>query len=155
VTAREQHPKRGLLDPVVRNQCVWPVGDVHNKGAQETNLSSPREMSMSKGTWETNVPERETAAIRRDRELLTSAVQERWQVEAASKQHQAANRGAASSTCEGRDRACDITGDRSQNRITQTSRHGRTPAQSSRNQQGRNPAHGSETPGKADGKTPP
>ena len=45
---------------------------------------------MSLGAWETNMPERETAALRRDGEPLTSAVQERRQEEAAAEQHQAA-----------------------------------------------------------------
>jgi hypothetical protein len=45
---------------------------------------------MSMGAWETNMPERETAAVRRDSEPLTSVVQEQWQEEAAAEQHQAA-----------------------------------------------------------------
>jgi hypothetical protein len=40
------------------------------------------------GAWETKMPERETAAVRRDGEPLTSAVQERLQEEAGH--HQAA-----------------------------------------------------------------
>jgi hypothetical protein len=44
---------------------------------------------MSMGGWETNMLERETAAMR-DNEPLTSATQERRQEEAAAKQHQAA-----------------------------------------------------------------
>jgi hypothetical protein len=39
---------------------------------------------MSMGAWETNMPERETAAVRRDKEPLTSAAQERRQRAAAA-----------------------------------------------------------------------
>jgi hypothetical protein len=56
---------------------------------RETNAPCQRE-TESMGAWETNMPERETAAVRRDGELLTSAVQERRQEEAAAEQHQAA-----------------------------------------------------------------
>jgi hypothetical protein len=56
----------------------------------ETNAPCPRETAMSMGEWETNMLERETAAVRRDSEPLTSAVQERRQEEAAAAQHQAA-----------------------------------------------------------------
>ncbi len=42
------------------------------------------------GAWEINMPEKETAAVRRDSEPLTSTVQERRQEEAAAEQHQAA-----------------------------------------------------------------
>ncbi len=43
------------------------------------------------GAWETNMPEKETAALRRDGESsLTSAVQEWRQEEPAAEQHQAA-----------------------------------------------------------------
>jgi hypothetical protein len=59
---------------------------------RETNAPCPREMSMSKGAWE-----RETAAVRRDGELLTSAVQERRLEEAAAEKHQAAAGESASS----------------------------------------------------------
>jgi hypothetical protein len=64
---------------------------------QETNAPCPREMSMSKGAWEINMLERETATVRRDGELLTSAVQERRLEEAAAEKHQAAAGESASS----------------------------------------------------------
>jgi hypothetical protein len=63
---------------------------IEARKGRETNASCPRETAMSMGAWETNMPERETAAVRRDGEPLTSAVQERWQEEAAAEQHQAA-----------------------------------------------------------------
>jgi hypothetical protein len=53
-------------------------------------VSSPREMSLSKGAWETNVPEEETAAVRRDGGPLASAARQRRQEEAAAEKHQAA-----------------------------------------------------------------
>jgi hypothetical protein len=55
----------------------------------ETNAPYPRE-TESMGAWETNMPEKETAAVRRDGESLTSAVQEWRQKEPAAEQHQAA-----------------------------------------------------------------
>jgi hypothetical protein len=57
---------------------------------QGTNAPCRRETAKSMGSWETNMPERETAAVRRDCEPLTSAAQERRQEEAAAEQHQAA-----------------------------------------------------------------
>ncbi len=57
---------------------------------RETNAPCPRETAQSMGAWEINMPERETAAVRRDGELLTSEVPERWQKEAAADRHQAA-----------------------------------------------------------------
>jgi hypothetical protein len=52
---------------------------------------------MSMGAWETNMPERETAAVRRDREPLTSAAQEQRQEETAVSKHQTAGESASSS----------------------------------------------------------
>jgi hypothetical protein len=57
---------------------------------RETSAPCPREMAMSMGAWETNMPVRETAGVRRDGEPLTSGVQERRQKEAAANRHQAA-----------------------------------------------------------------
>ena len=50
VTAGEQLSEGELLDPVAR----------------ETNVSGLQKMSMTRGAWETNMPERETAFARRD-----------------------------------------------------------------------------------------
>ncbi len=57
---------------------------------QETNAPCPREMAKSMGARATNVPEKETATVRRDGEPLTSAAQERQQGETAAAEHQAA-----------------------------------------------------------------
>ncbi len=57
---------------------------------QETNAPCPRETAKSMGTRETNVPEKETAAVRRVGEPLTKAAQERRQEETAAAEHQAA-----------------------------------------------------------------
>jgi hypothetical protein len=65
-----------------------PLMALEVRRERATNEPCPREMSMSKGAWETNMPERETAAVRRDGELLTSAVQERRQEETAAEKHQ-------------------------------------------------------------------
>ncbi len=56
---------------------------------RETNVPCPRE-TESMGTREINVPEKETAAVRRDGEPLASAAMERRQKEAAADRHQAA-----------------------------------------------------------------
>jgi hypothetical protein len=56
---------------------------------RETNVPCPREME-SMGARETNVPEKETAAVRRDGEPLNSAAKERRQKEAAADGHPAA-----------------------------------------------------------------
>ena len=48
-------------------------------GRQETKEPCPMETAESMGAWDINVPEKETAAVRRDGELLTSAAMERWQ----------------------------------------------------------------------------
>ncbi len=57
---------------------------------QETNAPCPRERTKSTGAWKTNMPEKETAAVRRDRESLTSTAQKWRQREAAVERHQAA-----------------------------------------------------------------
>ncbi len=57
---------------------------------RETNAPCPRETAKSTGAWETNVSKKETVAVRRDGESLTSAAQERWQEETAAAEHQAA-----------------------------------------------------------------
>ncbi len=69
-----------------------PVTALEARKGRETNAPCLREMAMSMGAWETNMPERETAAVRRDGEPLTSAVQEHQQEEAAAERHQAAAR---------------------------------------------------------------
>jgi hypothetical protein len=56
---------------------------------RETNVPCPRETD-SRGAWEINVPEKETAAVRRDKEPLACAAMERRQKEAAADRHQAA-----------------------------------------------------------------
>jgi hypothetical protein len=48
------------------------------------------ETAESTGAQETNMPEKETAAVRRDGERLASAAMERRQKEAAADRHQAA-----------------------------------------------------------------
>jgi Ca2+-dependent lipid-binding protein len=57
---------------------------------RETNAPFPRETAKSTRAQETNVPEEKTAAVRRDKEPLTSAAKERWQKEAAADRDQAA-----------------------------------------------------------------
>ncbi len=57
---------------------------------RETNAPCRRETAESMGTRETNVSKKETAAARRDREPLTSAVQEQRQGDTAAAEHQAA-----------------------------------------------------------------
>jgi hypothetical protein len=49
------------------------------------------------GAWETNMQEKETAAVRRDGERLTSTAQERQQEETAASEHQAAGESASPS----------------------------------------------------------
>jgi hypothetical protein len=71
VTERETNAFDPLIAPKARRE-------------RETNAPSLREMSMSKGAWETNMPERETASVRREGGPLTSAAQEQWQEEAAA-----------------------------------------------------------------------
>jgi hypothetical protein len=56
---------------------------------RETNVPCPRE-TESMGAREINLPEKETAAVRRDGEPLASAAMERRQNEAAADRHQAA-----------------------------------------------------------------
>ncbi len=56
---------------------------------RETNAPCPR-VTESMGAGEINVPEKETAAVRRDGEPLASAAMERRQKEAAADRHQAA-----------------------------------------------------------------
>jgi hypothetical protein len=56
---------------------------------RETNVPCPRE-TESMGAREINVPEKETAAVRRDGEPLASAAMKRWQEGAAADRHQAA-----------------------------------------------------------------
>ncbi|MFO0005659.1 MAG: hypothetical protein ACK559_31485, partial [bacterium] len=55
---------------------------------RETNVPCPRETESMRAR-EINVPEKETAAVRRDGESLTSTVQEWRQEEPAAEQHQA------------------------------------------------------------------
>jgi hypothetical protein len=66
------------------NQRFRPAGGTGGTKGRETNAPCPRETAMSMGAWETNMPERETAAVRRDKEPLTSAAQERRQRAAAA-----------------------------------------------------------------------
>jgi hypothetical protein len=56
---------------------------------RETNAPCPRETTKSTGAWKTNMPDKETAAVRRDGESLTSMAQKRRQREAAGERHQA------------------------------------------------------------------
>jgi hypothetical protein len=56
---------------------------------RETNVPCPRE-TESMGAREINVPEKETAAVRRDGEPLADAAMDRRQKEAAAYRHQAA-----------------------------------------------------------------
>jgi hypothetical protein len=72
-----------------------PLMALEVRRERKTNTTSPREMSVSKGEWETNILERETAAVRRNGEQLTSAVQEWRQDKAAAEGHQPAGRGGA------------------------------------------------------------
>ncbi len=103
---------------------------------QETNAPCPRETAISMGAWETNMLERETAAARRDGEPLTSAVQERWQEEAAAEQP-------LPPAMEGTEPVkSPVTDPKTESR----GRYGQTPAHSSKSQLGRNQIHGSETP---------
>ncbi len=67
-----------------------PLTAPEARKGRETNVPCPRETAKSMGAWETNKPERRTAPVRRDGELLTSAAKERWQREAAAERHQAA-----------------------------------------------------------------
>ncbi len=63
-----------------------PLTAPEARKGRETNAPCPRE-TKSMGAWETNMPERETAAMRRDGEPLTIALQERRQKEAAADRH--------------------------------------------------------------------
>jgi hypothetical protein len=54
---------------------------------RENNASDPLTAPEARKVQETNMPERETAAVRRDSERLTSTVQEWRQEEAAAEQH--------------------------------------------------------------------
>jgi hypothetical protein len=78
------------------NVAAWetntsgPLRASEARGVLKSNVSSQREMSTSRGAWETNRPERETAVARVDEELLTSAAQVRRQTEAAARDNQAA-----------------------------------------------------------------
>jgi hypothetical protein len=56
---------------------------------RETNVPCQRE-TESMGAQETNVPEKETAAVRRDGEPLTSTAKGRQQKEATADRHQTA-----------------------------------------------------------------
>jgi hypothetical protein len=64
------------------------TGPKARKG-RETNVPCPR-VTESMGARETNVPKKETAAVRRDGEPLTSVAKEQRQKEAAADRHQAA-----------------------------------------------------------------
>ncbi len=59
-------------------------------GRRETKEPCPMETAESTGAQEINVPEKETAAMRRDSEPLAGAAMKRWQEEAAADRHQAA-----------------------------------------------------------------
>ncbi len=48
--------------------ATGPLMAPEARGERETKAPCPRKMSMSKGAWETNMLERETAAVRRDGE---------------------------------------------------------------------------------------
>jgi hypothetical protein len=60
------------------------------------------ETAESMGAREINVPEKETATVRRDGEPLAGAAMKRRQEEAAADRHQAAARGAAPFICKRR-----------------------------------------------------
>jgi hypothetical protein len=102
VAAREQLSEGELLDSVAWEtnvsglqktfearelQSEWELLD---QAAQETNVSGLQKMSMTRGAWETNMPERETAVTRRDEELLTSAAQKGRQSVTAAEQQRTA-----------------------------------------------------------------
>jgi hypothetical protein len=59
-------------------------------GRRETEEPCPMETTESMGAREINVPEKETAAVRRDGEPLAGAAMKRRQEEAATDRHQAA-----------------------------------------------------------------
>jgi hypothetical protein len=59
-------------------------------GRRETKEPCPMETAKSMGAREINVPEKETAAVRRDGEPLAGAAMKRRQEEAAADRHQAA-----------------------------------------------------------------
>jgi hypothetical protein len=66
-----------------------PLTVTKARKGRETNVPCPRE-TESMGAREINVPEKETAAVRRDGEPLASAAMNRRQEEAAADRHQAA-----------------------------------------------------------------
>ncbi len=59
-------------------------------GRRETKEPCPMETAESTGARDINVPEKETAAVRRDGEPLAGAAMRRGQEEAAADRHQAA-----------------------------------------------------------------
>jgi hypothetical protein len=65
-----------------------PLPALEAREGRETNAPCQRETGKSMGAWETNMSEKETAAVRRGGEPLTSAVQERPQEETAAGEHQ-------------------------------------------------------------------
>ncbi len=58
-------------------------------GRRETKEPCPMETAESRGARETNVPEERYAALRRDREPLTSAAKRRRQTETGAEEQQA------------------------------------------------------------------
>jgi hypothetical protein len=66
-----------------------PLAVPKAREGRETNVPCPRE-TENMGAREINVPEKETAAVRRDDEPLASAAMKRQQEEAAADRHQAA-----------------------------------------------------------------
>ncbi len=56
-------------------------------GSREAKEPCPMETAESTGARDINVPEKETAAVRRDGEPLAGAAMNRWQEEAAADRH--------------------------------------------------------------------
>ncbi len=67
------------------NQCFRPARGT--KGRMQIIAPCPRETAKSKGARETNVPEKETTAVGRDREPLTSVALELRQEETVAAEH--------------------------------------------------------------------
>ena len=147
---QEAEPAKQVAAREAREQETSASGQLtapEAAGRRETKEPCPMETAESTGARDINVPEKETAAVRRDNEPLISEVQERRQEKAAAEKHQAAaGEQPPPPVREGKEPVTSSAND-PKTGIMQPSRHGRMPAQNGKSQLGLNPAHRSVTPG--------